>query len=94
MATTTTNKKYQIHNQITGIAEEANSFADIKVTQSRVREEYLANLESIFAITVLVENENGSWTQSICDENGEPVVQPEFVYDETLYPEFTDTQQP
>jgi hypothetical protein len=91
---TTTNKKYQIHNQLTGIAEEANTFADIKVTQSRVRQEYLANLEGIFAITVLVENEDASWTQSLCDENGEPVVQPESVYDETLYPEFTDTQQP
>jgi len=72
----------------------AIDFSDIKIIQSRIREEYIANIEKMFAITVLVENENGSWTQSECDKNGELVAQPDFVYDETLYPEYTDTQQP
>jgi hypothetical protein len=89
-----TNKKYEVYNQLTGQSEMAIDFSDIKIIQSRIREEYLANIEGLFAITVLVENEDGSWTQSESDENGEPVAQPDFVYDETLYPEYTDTQQP
>ncbi len=85
MSTTTTNKKYQIHNQITGALEEAATFADIRSIQERVKTEYFATLTSLFAITVLVENpEDGTWTQSVSDDSGEPV-SPEVWDEDVVY---------
>tara|TARA_B110000259_G_scaffold169467_1_gene199437 strand:- start:1526 stop:1813 length:288 start_codon:yes stop_codon:yes gene_type:complete len=72
--TTTSNKKYQIHNQLTGALEEAATFADIRSIQERVKAEYFAALADLFTISVFVENEDGSWTQTVSDENGEPKI--------------------
>jgi hypothetical protein len=71
-----TNKKYEVHNQLTGLSETAIDFSDIKIIQARVKQEYMVVIESLFEITVLVENEDGSWTQSVCDKNGEAIIQP------------------
>lgn len=67
------NKKYMVHNQLTGLSEEALTFSEIFIIQDRIKTEYFATLASLFAITVLVENEDGTWTQSISDANGEPI---------------------
>ena len=69
-------QKYLIHNQLTGLQEEALTFADAKVLQATIREAYLATIEGLFTITVSVQNEDGSWTQSVADENGEPIIVP------------------
>jgi hypothetical protein len=71
--------KYEVHNQLTGLPEEASSFEEAKVLQNRIRAEYIASIENCFVISVLIQNEDGSWTQSLADENGEPIV-----YDENL----------
>ena len=77
-----TNKKYEIHNQFTGALEEANTFAGIRSIQDRIKAEYFATLANLFVITVLVENaEDGTWTQSISDANGEPVPKEEWEED-------------
>lgn len=69
-----TNKKYEIHNQFTGQLEEATTFAGIRSIQDRIKAEYFDTLAALFAITVLVENpEDGTWTQSLSDANGDPV---------------------
>jgi capsid protein len=67
-------KKYEIHNQLTGLLEEAQTFEEAKVLQARIKAEYLATLENLFNISVLVQNEDESWTQSVADENGYPIV--------------------
>ena len=66
--------KYEVHNQLTGLPEEASSFEEAKVLQNRIRAEYMASIESCFVISVLVQNEDGSWTQALADENGEPII--------------------
>lgn len=65
--------KYEIHNQLTGKLEEALSFEEAKILQAKIRADYIASIEDLFLITVLVQNEDGSWTQSVADSNGEPI---------------------
>ena len=65
-------KKYEIHNQVTGLLEQAATYEDALVLQQRIRDDYLKFNEGLFTITVLVQNEDGSWTQSASDENGNP----------------------
>lgn len=67
-------QKYSIHNQLTGLQEEAVTFEDAKILQARIKADYLTSIEGLFTITVLVQNEDGSWTQSVSDESGNPVV--------------------
>jgi hypothetical protein len=67
-------KKYSIHNQLTGLQEETLTFEDVKALQQRLKQEWLEYNTGLFTITVLVENEDGSWTQSVADDNGEPII--------------------
>lgn len=67
-------KKYNIHNQLTGLQEEALTFEDAKILQDKIRQDYYKTIEGLFTITVLVQNEDNSWTQSVADENGNPIV--------------------
>ncbi len=67
-------KKYSIHNQLTGLQEEALTFEDAKVLQEQIKQAYYETIQGLFTITVLVENEDGSWTQSVSDDNGEPII--------------------
>lgn len=67
-------QKYSIHNQLTGLQEEAVTFEDAKILQARIKADYLTSIEELFTITVLVQNEDGSWTQSVSDESGNPAV--------------------
>jgi hypothetical protein len=67
-------KKYEIHNQVTGFLEEAQTYEGALVLQQRIKEDYLKFNESLFTITVLVQNEDGSWTQSVSDANGNPII--------------------
>jgi hypothetical protein len=66
-------RKYQVENQITGIADEADSFEEIK----QIREQNIANFlvhTGAFVITILVQNEDGAWVQSVPDANGDLVI--------------------
>ena len=76
-------KKYRIHNQSTGLEEEVLTFDEAKILQNRLRQEYYAIIESLFAITVLTENEDGSWTQCLSDSQGEPITQTIDIFKET-----------
>lgn len=67
-------RKYQVHNQLKGCLEDADTFEDAKKLQERLRLEYLDSLKGIFAITVMTKNSDDSWTQAIADENGNPIV--------------------
>ncbi len=67
-------RKYQVENQITGIPDEAETFEEIKL----IREKNLADLVAhagIFVITILIQNDDGAWVQSVPDENGDPIIQ-------------------
>lgn len=66
-------KKYEIHNQITGLLEEASTFDEALVLQERIKQDFLKFNDGLFLITVLVQNEDGSWAQSVADENGDPI---------------------
>ena len=67
-------KRYEVHNQVTGLLESADTYADALVLQERIKQDYLKFHESLFVISVLVENEDGTWTQSLSDENGDPII--------------------
>jgi hypothetical protein len=67
-------KKYLFHNQLTGLQEEALTFEDAKVLQEQIKQAYYETIQGLFTITVMVENQDGSWTQSVADENGEPII--------------------
>ena len=66
--------KYEVHNQLTGLTEESTSFEEALVLQTRIRNEYMAHIEGCFAISILIQNEDGSWTQASADANGEPII--------------------
>jgi len=67
-------RRYEVHNQVTGLLESADTFADALVLQERIKQDYLKFNEGLFLISVFVENEDGTWTQSLSDENGDPLV--------------------
>jgi hypothetical protein len=67
------NKKYQIHNQLTGHNEVIDTFEQAVVRQAEVRSAYIASIENSFSITVLVEQEDGSWQLSLSDAEGNPI---------------------
>jgi len=62
-------RKWAVHNQITGLQEELDSFEAIKARRLEIIEE-----SRLFDITVLVQNEDGSWTQTLADTNGDPII--------------------
>lgn len=70
------NKKYSIHNQLTGLQEEALTFEDSLALQEQIRQAYYATIQGLFTITVLVQNEDGSWTQTVADADGNPIENP------------------
>ena len=72
-------RKYQIHNQITGLSEEAPTFQDALVLQERIKQDYLEFVKGLFDITVIDQNEDGSWTYRLADENGNPVIPEPYV---------------
>ena len=66
-------QKYLIHNQLTGLQEEALTFEDAKILQDKIKQAYYETIQGLFTITVLIQNEDGLWTQSVADENGNPI---------------------
>jgi len=69
-------RKYEIHNQVTGLSEEANSFEEALVLQQRIKQDYLEFQKNLFLITVATQNSDNSWTYALADGNGEPIVSP------------------
>lgn len=67
-------RRYEVHNQVTGLLESADTYADALLLQERIKQDYLKFHEGLFVISVLVENEDGTWTQSLSDENGDPII--------------------
>lgn len=63
-------KKYEIHNQLTGLSEEVNTFVEALELQKKIRLEY-CDYCHISEITIMLQQEDGSWSQGNCDENGE-----------------------
>lgn len=69
-------RKYQVHNHLTGISEEAQTFEKALQLRDRLKAEYIAAVvDPIFIPTILELNEDGSWLQSLSDENGDPIIQ-------------------
>ena len=64
-------RKWAVHNQTTGLQEELDSFEAMKTRRLEIIEE-----SHLFDITVLVQNEDNTWTQSLADENGDPIPPP------------------
>lgn len=70
-------KRYEVHNQVTGLLESADTYEDALILQARIKQDYLEFQKGLFAISVLVKNPDGTWTQSLADENGDPLVNKE-----------------
>jgi hypothetical protein len=68
--------KYQVTSQLDGLPRQAMTFSEAKELQKQVRDEYMRSIESCFSITVMIQNEDESWTYAVADENGEPIVPP------------------
>jgi len=64
-------RKWAVHNQITGLQEELDSFEAMKTRRLEIIEE-----SHLFDITVLIQNEDETWTQTLADANGDPVPPP------------------
>lgn len=69
-------KKYNVFNQLTGKPEEASTYEEALILQKKIKDEYYASIEGIFTITVLVKNEDETWTQSVSDNQGNPLINP------------------
>jgi hypothetical protein len=66
--------KYQVTSQLTGMAHEAYNWEDAKSLQQQIMQEYIDSIQNCFAITALIQNEDGSWTYAQTDENGSPLI--------------------
>lgn len=66
------NRKYQINCQISGLPETANTWKEAKVLQKEIIDRHWQTIKNCFDISVLTENEDGSWTQAKADKNGNP----------------------
>ena len=69
-------KKYNVFNQLTGKAEEVSTYEEALTLKEKIRNDYYASIEGLFTITVLVKNEDDTWTQSISDNQGNPLINP------------------
>ncbi len=69
-------KKYNIFNQLTGKIEEVSTYEEALTLKEKIRNDYYASIEGLFTITVLVKNEDDTWTQSISDNQGNPLINP------------------
>jgi len=69
-------KKYNVFNQLTGKPEEALTYEEALILQKKIKDEYYASIEGLFTITVLVKNEDETWTQSVSDNQGNPLINP------------------
>lgn len=66
--------KYEVANQLTGIPEQAETYEQAIALREQVRNQYIAAMvDPLFRITVLIQNEDESWTQTLADENGQPI---------------------
>jgi hypothetical protein len=72
-------RKYQVHNQLTGLSEEAPNFQEALALQERIKQDYFEHIKDIFSITVLDQNEDGSWAYRLADENGNPITPEPYV---------------
>jgi hypothetical protein len=63
-------KKYEIHNQVTGLLESADTFEEALVLQAKIKQEYLEFQKDLFVISVLEELPDGSWRQGLSDAEG------------------------
>lgn len=67
-------RKYEVPNQLTGVSEEAATFEEAVALRTQLKGQFIADrVDPLYVITVLVQNEDGSWTQSVADEHGDPV---------------------
>jgi hypothetical protein len=69
-------KKYNVFNQLTGKPEEASTYEEALILQKKIKDEYYTSIEGLFTITVLVKNEDETWTQSVSDNQGNPLINP------------------
>lgn len=67
-------KKYVVYDQRTGSNMEASTFEEAVSLQINLINSYMDTLKDAFAITVMVNNEDGSWSYYHHDENGDPVM--------------------
>ena len=69
-------RKYEVPNQITGVSEEVATFEEAVALRAQLRDQFIADrVDPLYIITVLVQNEDGTWSQSLADENGEPILE-------------------
>lgn len=67
-------KKYIIYNQLTGSNIEASTYEEAVSVQTTLISEYMETLKDAFAISVMIKNDDESWTYYHPDENGAPIV--------------------
>lgn len=54
--------------------EQAQTWEEAQKLRDRLRNEYIASrVDPLFQITVLVQEGNGAWTQSLADKDGNPI---------------------
>lgn len=72
--------RYQIPNQITGISDHADTYTEALEIQKKNIDDYVSyslnKPDGLFDITIMIENSNGTITQRLCDENGNPMPTP------------------
>jgi hypothetical protein len=66
--------KYELHDPLSGEFKTAPNFEEAKSLRLQLRNNYINEVvNKMIAITVLIENEDGSWTQALADDEGNPV---------------------
>lgn len=69
-------KKYTIYDQLTGSNVEASTYEEAVSVQNTLLNTYMETIKDAFAISVMIKNDDESWTYHRPDENGDPIIIP------------------
>jgi len=65
--------KYEVPNQLTGVPESAASWEEAIALKQKLIQDFMEHMGDLHPISVLIQNEDGSWKQTLADENGYPI---------------------
>jgi len=71
-------KKYELWDQVLAVTHEAATWEEMQTIVAAAKETWVQHCVTMFQPSVLTQNEDGSWTQAAADENGEPIVAPDY----------------
>ena len=72
-------KKYELWDQVLSVTHEAATWEEMQTIVAAAKETWVQHCATMFQPSVLTQNEDGSWKQSLADANGDAIPEPDWV---------------